>query len=429
MTHPTDIVPSGRRRSFRRRAVIVAAAAALAVAGLVTMATGPDGDDVAVTVGDNSGATPPDALPEDVQGAIDVAPPAPPTTATTASTATTTTLAPAAPPSTVTTVRPAIVTPTTRPPSTTTTRPAAPAAAATPTVTGLYVVDAGTGALRRVVSGRVYEPVWSPDGSRLAFVRDNQLYVVGADGTGEHVIAPSVTPSRAAWSPDGSSLAFIRGGAVFVTSADGGKERQIADGGVCAVAWSRHGEQIAFAAAVIMKNTLEVVRPDGTDRRVLATSIGCDGRVVWSPDSTRIGYLDFNVGPAVVDVANGTRTALTTQRNMGWAMSWSPGGDELAFADYVGTDNRLSIARADGSGVRTIAGGAVAPDWATDGRRIAFIGNRNPDRTGQLLTHLYVINAAGGGERLLVTDTRSTHVDMPSWAPDSTRIAFSFVAS
>ena len=162
--------------------------------------------------------------------------------------------------------------------------------------------------------------------------------------------------------------------------------------------------------------------------RVLTDSIGCDGKVVWSPDSTRIGYLDFNVGPAVVEIAGGTPTPLTTPRNMGWAMSWAPGGNELAFADYIGTGNRLSIARADGRGVRTIAGGAVAPDWAPDGRRIAFIGNRSPDRTGQLLTSLYVIDAGGGGERLVVTDTRSTHVDMPAWAPDSTRIAFSYVA-
>jgi hypothetical protein len=34
MSDPTDIMPSGRRATFRRRVVIVAAAAALAVAGI-----------------------------------------------------------------------------------------------------------------------------------------------------------------------------------------------------------------------------------------------------------------------------------------------------------------------------------------------------------------------------------------------------------
>ena len=109
-------------------------------------------------------------------------------------------------------------------------------------------------------------------------------------------------------------------------------------------------------------------------------------------------------------------------------MAWGPAGIEVAFADYLGSTNNLSIARADGSGVRTIAPGAVAPDWSPNGRRIAFQGNRHPDRSGQLLTHLYVIDPRGHDERILVTDTRSTHVDAPAWAPDSTRIAFAFTA-
>ncbi|HEV3362975.1 MAG TPA: hypothetical protein VG795_02340, partial [Acidimicrobiia bacterium] len=160
--------------------------------------------------------------------------------------------------------------------------------------------------------------------------------------------------------------------------------------------------------------------------RVLSTSISCDGKAVWSPDSSRIGYLDFNIGPAVVDIARGAKTPLTTQRNMGWPMTWAPGGDEIAFADYLGTSNNLAVARADGSGVRTIASGAVAPDWSANGARLAFLGNRNPDRTGELLTHLYVINPQGGAERILVTDTRATHVDSPDWSPDSLHIAFTF---
>lgn len=51
-----------------------------------------------------------------------------------------------------------------------------------------------------------------------------------------------------------------------------------------------------------------------------------------------------------------------------------------------------------------------------------------PPEMDGLLTHLYVIGASGAGERVLVSDTRSTHVDEPAWATDSTRIAFAFAA-
>ena len=359
-------------------------------------------------------------LPETAAPAVDVPATVPPTVPAQTATTTATT--------TASTARRPVVsgpTPTTGSQPTTPTTTARPAV---PAVTGLYVVNADTKALRRVAAGRVYDPTWSPDGSRLAFIRDNQLIGVSSDGTDERVIASSVQTARPAWSPDGTRVAFIRGGSVFVVAAAGGEPVQVGDGGVCAVAWSPDGTHIAFASVAIMKNTLEVVRPDGSERRVLSTSISCDGKAVWSPDSSRIGYLDFNIGPAVVDVATAGKTSLTTQRNMGWAMAWAPGGDEIAFADYLGTTNNVSIARADGSGVRTIATGGVAPDWSPSGGRIAFLGNRNPDRTGELLTHLYVIGSQGQEERIVVSDTRATHLDSPRWAPDGVHLAFSFAA-
>jgi Tol biopolymer transport system component len=233
---------------------------------------------------------------------------------------------------------------------------------------------------------------------------------------------------RAVWSPDGSSIAFITGGALFVARPDGSERRQVAEGGVLAVDWSPDGSRLALVGLIPMQNRLEVVRPDGTDRRVLTATVGTDGKVAWSPDSTRLGYLDYDRGPVVIDVATGAVVALTTQRNLLWRVSWSPAGDEVAFADYVWSSSAISVARADGSGVRTLATGAVAPAWSPNGARIAFQGNRSPDGRGELLTHLYVIDRTGGGERVVVADTRSTHVDEPSWAPDSIRIAFSFAA-
>ena len=59
---------------------------------------------------------------------------------------------------------------------------------------------------------------WSPDGSKLAFMRTSpcgeecgkdELYVVNADGSDLHLIAtPEATVESPAWSPDGQKIAF-----------------------------------------------------------------------------------------------------------------------------------------------------------------------------------------------------------------------------
>ncbi|HEX9043619.1 MAG TPA: alpha/beta fold hydrolase [Candidatus Limnocylindrales bacterium] len=54
------------------------------------------------------------------------------------------------------------------------------------------------------------DPQWSPDGRRLAFVRDNGIWVLEADGSREvRVSHHPAGESQPRWSPDGHSLAFV----------------------------------------------------------------------------------------------------------------------------------------------------------------------------------------------------------------------------
>lgn len=63
----------------------------------------------------------------------------------------------------------------------------------------------GTGE-RKIARGDA--PAWSPDGSQLAFVRDNKIWTIDTDGTGEHVLIDNA--HAPAWSRDGSILSFSR---------------------------------------------------------------------------------------------------------------------------------------------------------------------------------------------------------------------------
>ena len=55
----------------------------------------------------------------------------------------------------------------------------------------------------------VADPQWSPDGRRLALVRDKELRVLEADGSREVTVTSAPGLSLPRWSPDGRRLAFV----------------------------------------------------------------------------------------------------------------------------------------------------------------------------------------------------------------------------
>src|SRR5215207_2147310 len=56
----------------------------------------------------------------------------------------------------------------------------------------------------------ISDPQWSPDGRRLAYVRDNALHVLEANGSRDvEATAHPAGISAPRWSPDGRRLAFV----------------------------------------------------------------------------------------------------------------------------------------------------------------------------------------------------------------------------
>jgi Tol biopolymer transport system component len=75
----------------------------------------------------------------------------------------------------------------------------------------IYVMDPDGSDVTRLTNDPAGDlaPAWSPDGRRIAFVRNREIVVMNADGTGVTQLTDGRCCSdNPAWSPDGRSIAF-----------------------------------------------------------------------------------------------------------------------------------------------------------------------------------------------------------------------------
>ena len=139
------------------------------------------------------------------------------------------------------------------------------------------------------------DPAWSPDGRKIAFVRNFEIYVMNADGSAQTNLTRNPARDLApAWSPDGQRIVFERrlarrqygpcpgcGGAtifeVHVINADGSGPRrltrnagQVREEAIGAQPrWSRDGPQIAFVSGRDGNADIYVMNADGSGQRNL----------------------------------------------------------------------------------------------------------------------------------------------------------------
>jgi WD40 repeat protein len=148
-------------------------------------------------------------------------------------------------------------------------------------------------------------PAWSPDGQKIAFHRawtdaggpHNDIFVVNVDGTGMANLTGSLAfdEDDPAWSPDGSKIAFVADTDIWAMNADGsspGKLTQITVGDPGDPSWSPDGSKIIWTTNPL-EGDIMVMAPDGTGPTEIRP--GCSGcetwDVAWSPDGTKIGFI------------------------------------------------------------------------------------------------------------------------------------------
>ncbi|MBA3346765.1 MAG: PD40 domain-containing protein [Gemmatimonadales bacterium] len=154
----------------------------------------------------------------------------------------------------------------------------------------------------------------------------------------------------------------------------------------------------------------------------------------WSPDGKYLA-LAAKQGPrddiVIVDVARNKQVKQIKLKLSGVTTpAWSPDGEHLVFTGYDGGLSDLFTVKRDGSGLRRLTADKYAdlhPVWSPDGKSIAFATDRGPATdfrslaTGSLRIAIY--DLASGTVRALDGMDHGKNVS-PQWAPDGRSIAF-----
>src|SRR5262249_46180988 len=144
-----------------------------------------------------------------------------------------------------------------------------------------------------------------------------------------------------AWSPDGTRIAFLRekpsgGSEVRLIPPTGGPERQIAEGQGLAdkgLSWSPDGRSLALVDRSTPGERLGIFVldvPSGVKKRIIPTSAHSDILPAFSPDGQTVAF-NRTVTPGgpfvyVVPLAGGKPRELANTRFPRGRLAWIPGG-------------------------------------------------------------------------------------------------------
>jgi Tol biopolymer transport system component len=272
----------------------------------------------------------------------------------------------------------------------------------------LYTIAANGGSLSRVLVGESddTDPVWSPDGSRIAFVssrgdQPRSIYTIDAEGPEsslQRVTDPGSSQIYPAWSPDGLRILFTS------------YEYENADLGRINVDGNPDSQ--------VELTDVKYVEEEGDEDLDGANWGGC-----WSPDGLRMAFTsnrdaNWNIYTASTERRTDPRThvQITDHPAGDWDPAYSPDGEWIAFVSDRDGNSDIFIIASDGDPatlrrITTSPHRDADPAWSPDGEWIAYTSY--PGGRGAI--HVVAANGDPSTRQLIVTDSSGSWG--PQWRP------------
>lgn len=236
------------------------------------------------------------------------------------------------------------------------------------------------------------------------------------------------------FSPDGSKIAFLstRTGhtEIFVMNSDGTNVVQLTDNNNPeeeAICWSPDGTKIAYSIKIKKKYQIAVINStDGSDYAQLTTEDN-NRMPAYSPDGTKIAFVSKrskakNYDLYIMDADGGNQTRLTQTDNDESEPAYSPDGTKIAFV-YEDSKNIFNIYTINSNGTNLIQltnvlsknEGCWNPCWSPDGTKIVFYSNKDAGKTD--CYDIITINSSDGSDWTNLTNNGQNGVknQYPCW--------------
>lgn len=292
----------------------------------------------------------------------------------------------------------------------------------------------------------VSNPQISPDGNRIIFTRGgidavndrrySGIWVMEADGSRKRFLTQG---SSAVWSPDGSRIAYVasgepRGSQVFVRWMDAeGATTQVTrvEKSPGSLRWSPDGTRIAFTMAVEDAESWSIKLPPRPQGAQWTEGPKIVSRLDYRAD--RRGFVDTSHSHIfVVPAEGGTPRQLTDGEWDHSGPRWTPDGEEILFSslreeesDWMWRESEIYSVTVNEGEIRQLTtrhGPDSGPVPSPDGRLIAYQG-QDFSRDTYVENGLYVMNADGSNPRRIAGELGRSLANL-TWAPDGSGLYF-----